>query len=146
MSKSVLFFFLISLITSCKTDRILLKEGNEILFYQQPNLLDKESQTFLTLSKVEDGRCPEDVNCIWGGLVNVNLEIDLRNSKKKEDLKLCFGCLTLKDSIKAIPSESEINLGGARYHIKLLDVKPNPNVGNPPKIKDYRVSIQIDQL
>jgi len=146
MLKVSLFLVLIMFLVCCKTNQISLKEGNNVLHYQKPNLLDKKSQTFITLAKVEDGRCPEDVNCIWAGLVNVNLEFDLRNLKKKENLNLCFGCLTLKDSSRATPSESDINLEGTKYHVKLLGVRPNPNTKSPPKIENYEVSIQIDKL
>ena len=146
MFKFSLLLFPVLLFASCKTDKISLKEGNSVLYFQQPERLGPRSQTLVTLTQVEDGRCPEDVNCIWAGLVNINLEFDLRNIKKKENLKLCFGCLTLKDSLRSVPSESEIILEGTKYHIKLLDVKPNPSMKNPPKIEDYQVSIQIDKL
>ncbi len=146
MYKSTCFFLFIVFLTSCKTEKISLKEGTRIFYYQQPDLMDSKTQTLVTLTQVEDARCPEDVVCIWAGYVSVNLEFDLRELKKKHNLKLCLGCPSLKPGDTPTPAYSEIDLEGTRYQVSLQSVKPNPNTKTPPKKEDYEVSVQIEKL
>ena len=146
MYKTAWIFLLIVFLTSCKTEKVSLKEGSRTFYYQQPDLMDPKSQTLVTLTQVEDARCPEDVNCIWGGYVSVNLEFDLRGLKKKQNLKLCFSCPSTKPGDTPTPPDSDIDLEGTKYHLTLQSVKPNPNHKTPPKKEDYEVTIQIDKL
>lgn len=145
MYKSTCLFLLIVFLTSCKNEKVSLKEGTRTFYYQQPDLMDLNSQTTVTLTQVEDGRCPEDFNCIWGGSVTVTLQFDLRNLNKKQDIQLCSGCLGDKGP-NAITEKAILDLEGATYQITFKSISPNRNSKNPPKKEDYEVSVQIEKL
>lgn len=146
MYKTAWLFLLMVFLTSCKTEKVSLKEGSRTFYYQQPDLMDPKSQTLVTLTQVEDARCPEDLTCIWSGYVSVNLEFDIRKLKKKQNLKLCFYCPSSKPGENPATATSEIDLEGIKYRLTLQSVKPNPNHKTPPKKEDYEVSIQIERL
>lgn len=144
MRKIICFFLLAFILTSCKTEKVSLKEGSRTFYYQQPELMNSKTQTFVTLTEVQDARCPEDVVCIWAGYVTVYLEFDLRDLKKKQNTQLCFNCMSSKPGNTS--AESEIDLEGTKYRLTLQSVKPNPNIKTPPKKEDYEVSVLIEKL
>jgi len=146
MRKIISLLLLTFVLTSCKTEKVSLKEGSRTFYYQQPELMNSRTQTFVTLTEVLDARCPEDVVCIWGGYVTVHLEFDLRELKKKQNVQLCFNCISSKPGDALTTAETEIDLEGTKYRLTLKSVNPNPNTKTPPKKEDYEVAVQIEKL
>lgn len=77
----------------------------------KPNKVSRiANQLSLTVSKIEDSRCPEGCDCVWAGEVKVYLELN----ENGERLNTCL----------ALPSHPNVQFN--QYKIELKDVDPYP--------------------
>ena len=80
-------------------------------------------------SVLEDGRCPEDVTCVWSG----NAKIKVRLSKRKQTP----GAINLNTDVKP-KSSSYLD-----YEIRLVALKPLPKRDKPVQKNEYKATLII---
>lgn len=112
--------------------------------YQLDKVFDvnfQETATFcdrvvsITFTKVtQDSRCPEDVVCIWQGLAEVELLIEVNGSEEKF-------LLSTFPTFQDVPSE--VTFKG--YIFKLEGVSPYPNTEVSHKEKDYSIQMLVEK-
>jgi hypothetical protein len=90
----------------------------------------KSESLMITLTDIEDSRCPEDVTCVWEGEVILHLILKKGGDKSKETN------LELKTSQSA-----EISFES--YSISLSKVEPYPISTNEIKIESYSVTLVV---
>ncbi|MBN7815027.1 hypothetical protein [Algoriphagus pacificus] len=89
----------------------------------------------ITFSKIlGDSRCPENVQCIWQGVVELEVVIAVNGTEEKFSL-------SSYPPFNNIPSE--VSFMG--YLFKLVDVTPYPNTTKSYTEKDYTVILQVDK-
>ncbi|MBN7802799.1 hypothetical protein J0A67_18115 [Algoriphagus aestuariicola] len=88
----------------------------------------------ITISEIQDSRCPSDGNCIWAGMIMVDGE--LRVDGTVYDLQL-----------SNIPQASgfQEEFSTSEYTIKLIDPIPFPNFSNLGKAADKRVILIVSK-
>ncbi len=81
----------------------------------------------ITVVRIRDGRCPQDVRCAWGGEAQVSLNLQ-QAGKNLGDFDLTLGVgnpeYLYPNNIKQV--------GG--YYIRVLDIEPYPASRDPKKI------------
>ncbi|MEN2281890.1 hypothetical protein AAGF08_07095 [Algoriphagus sp. SE2] len=89
----------------------------------------------ITFSKIiSDSRCPENVVCIWQGLAEVEILVNL-NGREKSFL------LSTYPPFNNIPSE--VNFGD--YTFVLVNVLPYPNTTKSYREKDYSIQLLVEK-
>jgi hypothetical protein len=95
----------------------------------QEATIEGEGLTVAFESVVQDGRCPEDVDCIWAG----NAKIKVKLSKQKQT-----------------PGAVELNTGVSPksssyfdYEIKLVGLNPRPKSDKAVEPNEYRASLMV---
>lgn len=116
------FYLLVFLccLTSCKKDEQLVTAPFEqtvtLGFKQSVTLSGREfPELIVTILDVDDSRCPTDVICTWGGLVQTTFGIKDQSGNTQT--------LTLRDG-PAHSAEAQVN--GGRYVFTVLEVTPKP--------------------
>lgn len=74
---------------------------------------DLRHEIEVRVTGIEDSRCPQDVNCIWGGQVDVTFTLPAGNT-----VTLCLG------SAQDCTSSTEFAANGVTFQVILLDVLP----------------------
>src|SRR5262249_22101455 len=95
----------------------------------QEAVIEGEGLAVVFESVIEDGRCPEDVACVWSG----NAKIKVRLSKQKQPP----GAINLNTDIKP-KSSSYLD-----YEIKLVALKPLPKKDKPVQTNEYKATLII---
>lgn len=90
------------------------------------------SISFLDIT--QDSRCPENVVCVWQGLVEVEILFEVQG--KEENIKL-----SSYPQFEEVPNS--VNFNG--YSIKLVDVTPYPNTTKKYREEDYRLAVQVEK-
>ena len=85
------------------------------------------------ITKVNDSRCPMDVECIWAGKVDVSIEVK----------SPATGNLVLS-TINNIIDKSTDTLGN--YSFQLIKVLPYPVSTKTIDLKDYEITLKIEAL
>ncbi|MBB6327174.1 hypothetical protein FHS59_002802 [Algoriphagus iocasae] len=89
----------------------------------------------ITFSKlIGDSRCPENVQCIWQGLVELEVILAVNGTEEKFTL-------SSYPPFNGIPSEVEFK----GYLFKLMDVTPYPNTTKSYSEKDYTVILEVEK-
>lgn len=118
---AVVIFCLITLTSAtCNNKQITLGDG------ESATRSINSTRYTITVSGINDSRCPKGVNCIRAGeaIVSVNLKID---SAKEQLLRFCIG----GDCGRADTGNVHvININNKRVEIKLLSVVPEPSEAN----------------
>ena len=83
----------------------------------------------LTITNVQESRCPSDVTCVWEGEAKVEIEFI---SPFEETIELS----TYDDLIDTV----------SNYSIELLDVLPYPVSTHTTELDDYTVILKIVEL
>ena len=100
---------------------------------------DPSSGLSITLTEVNDSRCPADAICITGGEASTSLKVaSTQNSSQTTDLKLCLGCPDINDSI-------EFGLEDQKYLLILKEVTPYPFASQPETLKNKTAELLIQQ-
>ncbi|MEP0262994.1 hypothetical protein [Dokdonia sp.] len=117
----ITFFF------SCSNDDD--SSGNESIIYQEGNIT-------ITLKKIDDGRCPSNINCVWGG--NAEVKMTIANEDESMDFTLNTAGY-INEGLNFPTSASIFDL-----HIELIALQPYPEETVPLPLEDYTVSIQVN--
>ena len=108
----------------------VIRLGQEFdLKINQEAMIEGEGLAVVFESVLEDGRCPEDVTCVWSG----NAKIKVRLSKQKQTP----GAINLNTDVKP-KSSSYLN-----YEIKLVALKPLPKKDMPVQKNEYKATLII---
>lgn len=89
----------------------------------------------LTLTEVEDQRCPAGVDCVWAGMIRVHLTVSTPTSK--QEIVLCNQC----DDARDLADAAGITFG-------LIGLAPSTadlaKLGREPKLGDYQVTVNYN--
>jgi hypothetical protein len=89
----------------------------------------------LTLTEVEDQRCPAGVDCFWEGMIRVHLTVSTPTAKQV--ILLCNQCEDATDLATA-----------AGRTFGLVGLEPSTEalakLGRAPELGDYRVIVNYD--
>jgi hypothetical protein len=108
----------------------MIRLGQEFeLKINQEATIEGEGLTVAFESVLEDGRCPEDVNCIWAG----NAKIKIKLSKRARTP----GAVELNTGVKP-KSSSFLN-----YDIKLVALNPRPKADKPVEKNEYKATLIV---
>jgi hypothetical protein len=108
----------------------VIRLGQEFdLKINQEAMIEGEGLAVAFESVLEDGRCPEDVTCVWSG----NAKIKLRLSKQKRTP----GAISLNTDVKP-KSSSYLD-----YEIRLVSLKPLPKKDKPVQTNEYKATLII---
>jgi hypothetical protein len=113
---------------SRKAEVIRLGQEFELMINQEA-MIEGEGLAVVFESVLEDGRCPEDVTCVWSG----NAKIKVRLSKRKQTP----GAVNLNTDIKP-KSSSYLD-----YEIRLVALKPRPKADKPVQSNEYKAALII---
>jgi len=108
----------------------VIRLGQEFdLRINQESAIEGEGLAVVFESVLEDGRCPEGVDCIWSG----NAKIRIRSSKQKH---------------ASAPIELNTDVGPKSssyldYEIKLVALKPRPKADRPVQPNEYKAALII---
>ncbi len=113
-------------------------------FNQQVALHQQQSGAFpsqrapeltVTVDKISDSRCPEDVTCIWAGEVETTLTVRGENGTAQ--------ALTLKLSgLSPRQDSATVQADGRRYLVVLHAVAPHPKRNSGPQPKSVVISVR----
>ena len=117
----ITFFF------SCSNDDD--SSGNKSTIYQEGNIT-------ITLKKINDGRCPTNINCLWVG----NAEVIMTITNENEIMDLTLNTAGYINEQLNFPTSTSI----FDLDIELVALQPYPEDGVPLTLEDYTVSINVD--
>lgn len=80
---------------------------------------------------ISDSRCPSDAECVWAGMVEVEVEVKTGNETR---------VLVLASA----SDNTALSVGG--YLITLGEVTPYPSLQNPIEAGDYRITLTVIRL
>ncbi len=95
------------------------------------------SNVTVRIDAIQDGRCPANFNCIWGGEAKVGLV--LSKGSKTHTLDLILG----RSSAKRADS-TQISLSGQTYTVILREVNPYPVL--PASGQPQTAVVQVTRL
>jgi hypothetical protein len=108
----------------------VIRLGQEFdLKINQEAAIEGEGLAVVFESVIEDGRCPEEVTCVWSG----NAKIKVRLSKQKQTP----GAINLNTDVKP-KSSSYLD-----YEIGLVALKPLPKKDKPVQTNEYKATLII---
>jgi hypothetical protein len=108
----------------------VIRLGQEFeLMINQEAMIEGEGLDVVFESVLEDGRCPEDVTCVWSG----NAKIKVRLSKQKQTP----GAINLNTDVRP-KSSSYLD-----YEIRLVALKPLPKKDKPVQTNEYKATLII---
>ncbi|MPR34747.1 hypothetical protein [Salmonirosea aquatica] len=121
---------------SCQSDRIGPKPVEKVIKYKESIELPNGELTF---AGVEDGRCPQELLCIWGG--SVVIDLGLRSAKYEKTLKLILGQ-------GSELQKAQVSLDGTTYLIEFIEVvSPTYRSSENPVPKEkYIVKLKIQTI
>ncbi len=85
------------------------------------------------LRVASDSRCPADVNCVWAGNAEVQVEVGAGSGKRKTTLRL---------NTNAGPERPGEGKYG-RYTVKLVGLSPQPRAGKKIKAGEYTATLLV---
>lgn len=97
---------------------------------EQYNCLDCDVSVSFT-KVVSDSRCPLDVDCVWAGMAEVELSVEIEGASRVILLA-------------TVGENSSAEFGG--YRLSLGEVSPYPTLQNPIPQSDYRITLTVTRL
>lgn len=89
----------------------------------------------LTLTQVEDQRCPAGVDCVWAGMIRVHLTVSTLTAKQQ--ITLCNQC----DDARDLADAAGLTFG-------LIGLAPSTEelakLGREPELADYQVTVNYN--
>ena len=122
------FFFPLFAQQSRKAEVIRLGQEFELKINQE-GTIEGEGLAVAFESVLQDGRCPEGVDCIWAG----NAKIKIRLGKQKQTP----GAVELNTGVK--PKSSSF----LDYEIKLVALNPRPKADKPVEPNEYKATLIV---
>jgi hypothetical protein len=124
----VAFFFPLFAQQSRKAEVIRLGQEFELKINQEATI-EGEGLAVRFESVLEDGRCPEGVNCIWAGNAKIKIKLSRQNQAP--------GAVELNTSLKP-KSSSYLD-----YEIKLVALNPRPKADKPLEPNEYKATLIV---
>ncbi|MCF0073381.1 hypothetical protein LZD49_23080 [Dyadobacter sp. CY261] len=139
--KKYVFVLFVALALACKSTGVDKKE--EGIRYMQSVILNDVPKATLTFFEIEDSRCPEGVQCIWGGRAAVDLLFSGVTTEGgiKEHVKMCLG--TCDASVGSDTLEKKF--AGENYRLILTAVNPSPHIDSVRKKENYSILLKIEK-
>jgi hypothetical protein len=113
---------------SRKAEVIRLGQEFELKINQEATI-EGEGLAVRFESVLEDGRCPEGVNCIWAGNAKIKIKLSRQNQAP--------GAVELNTSLKP-KSSSYLD-----YEIKLVALNPRPKADKPLEPNEYKATLIV---
>lgn len=133
MNLLLVFLFLVSCQKENPCDTYQLDEPIEVELTKTVSFCNAPFS--ITFSKIiSDSRCPENVVCIWQGLAEVEILVNLNGSEKSFNLSTF-------PAFNNVPSE--VIFGD--YSFRLVDVLPYPNTTKSYETKDYSIQVLVEK-
>lgn len=119
--KNVLLYMLVIILAACGagSKTIIIPPGNFALKVKEKTTYNNLS---VTLTEVQESRCPKDVNCIRAGEAIAVLNITVAD-KSERNIQLCTGA---DCSQRALGESYTFSLDEHRYLFKLDSIVPDP--------------------
>jgi hypothetical protein len=125
-----LFAFFTPLFAQQSGKAEVIRLGQEFeLKINQETAIEGEGLAVAFDSVLQDGRCPEGVDCVWAG----NAKIKIRLSKQNQ----APGAVELNTGVN--PKTSSF----LDYEIKLVTLNPRPKADNPVDPKEYKATLIV---
>lgn len=87
----------------------------------------------LLLTKVEDSRCPGDVDCVWEGLIRAEITV-LSPTPDLIMIVLCNAC----DDASSLATVAGMTIGFVSLSPSMAELA---KLGRPPLVTDYEVTV-----
>ncbi len=104
--------------------------GQEISFHFGNEYYSNDNKIKLTVTEINDSRCPEGAYCFWAGMVQVEILLNLMEETKS------FTLNTLNN-----PSDTIGN-----YVVSLINVTPYPKLNETIPKEKYNVILSISEV
>ncbi|MEZ4900152.1 MAG: hypothetical protein R2806_25160 [Saprospiraceae bacterium] len=134
--KYLLFPSLILLLVgsmACNKKSLDLYQDSAFKIGETKRLADQDAD--LTLFKIDDSRCPTQVECVWAGVATAYF---LYEKNGQDTIKLST------TDYEAVQTKTQVEHNGYRY--RMIEVTPYPETPESIKPEDYRVRIEITKL
>lgn len=137
MKHLIVFLGISWVIYSCKSDGIGPKPVEKVISYKESIELPNGKLTF---AGVEDGRCPLELVCIWGGSVVIDLVF--RSAKHEKTLKIILG------QGSELQKARGVSLNGTEYSIEFIEVVSPTyrSTENPVPKEKYTIKLKIQTV
>ncbi|WP_031526005.1 hypothetical protein [Dyadobacter crusticola] len=150
MKKLLILIAGVGAIFSCQNNSI---DKNEYISYKETITINDVPKATLTFFDYADGRCPEDVNCIWGGYALVDLELTgvTEQGRINEHVEMCLGeCnFVRKDSTQAarVVNDTVVkSFGGQQYKLILSALEPGRTLDSVRQKEVRRIKLKVEKL
>ncbi|HWV33952.1 MAG TPA: hypothetical protein VN038_30055 [Dyadobacter sp.] len=140
--KKYVFVLFAAMAVACKSTGV--DKRDEGIKYKETVVLNDVPTATLTFFDVDDGRCPEDVFCIWGGRAVVDLLLSGVTTEGgiKEHVKMCLGTCDASTGSDTM----EKTFAGEKYKFVLSAVNPYPKFSDSTRSKDkYSIQLKIER-
>ena len=141
MKKIIVFVLAVSTFMACTKKEEAQPEAmaklENLAYRQETSVTISGHDLRVDLNEVNDGRCPANVTCIWGG--KVDLKFVVSDGTYKEDVEIVFG-----DGQKNSGTAS-FTLNGQLYELKVSEVLPYRETEKHPALEDYKVKLTIEK-
>ncbi len=87
----------------------------------------------LLLTKVDDSRCPGDVDCVWEGMIRAEIAV-MTPTADLTAITLCNTC----DEASGLATVAGMTFGLARLSPPMVDLA---KLGRPPRVTDYALTV-----
>ncbi len=126
---SLFALFLLIMAIACKKDETTDLSGQFTVNQNQTYSFKQDNNVVatVTLTAVEDSRCPINANCVTSGYGKVTLHIKDLSIGSEKTIDLYIGGAVPKDQKDLAP----ITLNGTNYIIQLKNISPFPQVNTP---------------
>ncbi|MDV3310237.1 MAG: hypothetical protein LOY03_15630 [Cyclobacteriaceae bacterium] len=108
---------------------LALEKG--VIVMEPAKQYDREGFSLRVDSVMHESRCPEGLECIWAG--NVEVAFDLQLNNKHHFFSLNTNSTLRRDTV----------IQGVRY--ALIDVSPYPKADYQTPYEDYRVTVSVGE-
>ncbi len=109
--------------------------GEEILLEYGKTVAIQSHDLLISLSNVEDSRCPKGVSCVWAGKATGHFSIQEKEIKKSIKLEAKGLCNKDCGETKAIDN----------YTIELIQIHPQPVSSKKIQLEEYSATFIINK-
>ena len=151
MKKLLYLLSLLALLSGCRKevegcwDELVLEQELKLAVNRPVQLTgsdagpENSASLTLTVTAIEDSRCPSDVTCVWYGNATVALRLE-GAGVGPAGIALCLGQCdnqSFRETDAAV-----VDLAGAKYKITLLQVNPYPDTQHVQEQKFATVKVE----
>ncbi|KAA0989626.1 hypothetical protein [Dyadobacter aurulentus] len=149
MKKLLLIVTGICCVFSCQKTYI---DKDNSLAYKETIEINDVPRATLTFFDFYDGRCPEDLTCIWGGYAFVDLLLSgvTATGRVEEHVEICLGeCgVVRKDTteIARMVNDTVVkSFAGQQYRFILSSLTPARKSTDTPNKENHRIRLRVER-